>query len=339
MVTESNFGLSPENENVTKYHIENDKGEYVELLNYGAAIHSVFVLDKNGHLDDVVLGGPSADTALITNGEGVTIGRVANSIANASYTYKGKRYELERGGRGGGFMHGGSDNYARKLFTGTVVDEQSVRMYLRDTGAVGFGCSADVYITFTFDNASQLSIQYDICPDGDTPISPTNHAYFNLSGGDIRELYLYIDANDVAVMENHSVVDRRVPVDGTHMDFRAMSKIGDIAARKKDAEIVGKYNSYYILKNKGFAKAAELWCPENGRRMEVYTDMPTLILFTCSAKASMVSKYGRPYPEMCAVCLEAQYMPNAVNCSTYDSPFYEKGEHFLSKTVYAFSHT
>lgn len=337
MITQCLFGHGPEGQDVTKYRIENANGEFVELLNYGAAVHSVFVRDRDGRLDDVVLGGPTADTALIANGEGITIGRVANAIADARYTCGGRTYVLEKSGRFGGFMHGGRDNYGRKLFDAEPLDGQSVRMYLRDEGSVGFGCAADVYVTFTFDDSSRLSIEYDICPEGDTPICPTNHAYFNLSGGDVRDLFLRVYADKAAVMENHNVTDRRIDVAGTYRDFRTMSRIGDRAVLREEPDMRGRYNVFYDLGDRGFAKAAELLCRENGRRMEVYTDMPALILFTCCTGADMVPKYGKPYPEICAVCLETQYMPNAVNCSTYAKPFFKKGEHFVSKTVYAFS--
>ena len=341
MVEKRAFGTDSAGREAEIFRISNSHGEYVEILTLGAAIHSVNVLDGFGRLGDVVLGAPTIDAVSGQSCEGITIGRVANVIVDSKYTYKGRTVELEKGGRIG-FMHSGSGNWATKLFSGEVVGDNSVRLYYRDEGQGGFPCACDVYVTFSFDDDGALSLDYNVIPEGDTPISPTNHAYFNISGGDIRDLYLKIESDRIAVMEGHGPGEERRSVEGTPADFRELRKIGDAIAsddgtffRNKDEP---RYNVYFDRRERGFGKAAELWCEENGRRLTVYTDMPAIILFNAIYKETMVTKTGGPLPDYCAVCLEAQYMPNAVNLTTYDSPFYEKGQSFVSRTVYKFTH-
>ena len=55
-VSERKFGTLPTGEEVKIYHLENKKGAYVEVLQYGAILVKVCVPDKNGELKDVVLG-------------------------------------------------------------------------------------------------------------------------------------------------------------------------------------------------------------------------------------------------------------------------------------------
>ena len=55
-VSERKFGALPTGEEVKIYHLENKKGAYAEVLQYGAILVKICVPDKNGDLKDVVLG-------------------------------------------------------------------------------------------------------------------------------------------------------------------------------------------------------------------------------------------------------------------------------------------
>ncbi len=50
------FGTTKNGEEVTCYTLENKNGMKAEFIDYGAIIVSLFVPDKDGKLDDVVLG-------------------------------------------------------------------------------------------------------------------------------------------------------------------------------------------------------------------------------------------------------------------------------------------
>ena len=55
-VTTSNFGTTKDGKEATLYSIENKNGMKAEVIDYGANIVRLFVPDKEGKLDDVVLG-------------------------------------------------------------------------------------------------------------------------------------------------------------------------------------------------------------------------------------------------------------------------------------------
>ena len=57
-VSERKFGALPTGEEVKIYHLENKKGAYAEVLQYGAILVKICVPDKNGDLKDVVLARP-----------------------------------------------------------------------------------------------------------------------------------------------------------------------------------------------------------------------------------------------------------------------------------------
>ncbi len=335
MVSEKVFGTLSDGKECRIITITNGKGESVELVNLGAAVHAIHVLDRDGKLDDVTMGVPEARDLEGNTMEGVIIGRVANSIKNGEFVQNGQLVRLEKGGRGGHFMHGGSGNYAKKFFTAEYDPAgSSVTFSYRDTGEGGWGNCVDVKITYSFNDLSELDIHYDLMPEADTALSPTNHTYFNLSGGDIRELELKVFSDQAAAKDETNQPDgTTVPVEGTAADFTEPVTIGERLAR----ETRKGFNEYFVIPGEGFRQAASLYCRENGRRMDVYTDMQCLILFTANKKEPVPGKDGKTYKGYCAVCLEAQFVPNAVNCPQFASPLFKAGERFEANTRYSFS--
>lgn len=69
------------NQPVYLYSVTNKNGMRLEMTNYGAKITSLFVHDKNGKLDDIVLGFDSLAEYVAPNQSfGATIGRYTNRI-------------------------------------------------------------------------------------------------------------------------------------------------------------------------------------------------------------------------------------------------------------------
>ena len=83
MTIEQNiWGVTPEGEAVIIYTMRNSRGSEVQVCNIGAALVSVKFADRNGHIDDTVLG---YRVALIYIGDcearGKCVGRVGNRMA------------------------------------------------------------------------------------------------------------------------------------------------------------------------------------------------------------------------------------------------------------------
>ena len=79
MITTRSFGKTPAGQETTLYTIENKKGAYVSILDYGGIWVSACVPDKDGKLGDVLLGYNDAAGYIPTSGYlGALIGRVGN---------------------------------------------------------------------------------------------------------------------------------------------------------------------------------------------------------------------------------------------------------------------
>lgn len=341
MIHISDFGKTKSRKRVQKYTIYNRKGEYVELLDFGAAVHSIHVLDRKGNLSDIVMGVEKAEDLEGNSFEGITIGRCANRIGFGKCVLDGEEVQLECN-MAGHFLHGAGGNYGFKHFKGTADEENnSVTFRYYDTGEGGFHCNVEVKITFIFDDASRLKICYHMVPDGTTVISPTNHTYFHLSNADVRDLYLWI-CTDRAVNRD----EYGLPCDGTHSvkgspaDFTRMRTIREAMESDQDGyfeRLPKRFDEFYVLPKGLQDCAAILYDDRSGRKVKVYTDMESLIIFNGIAETPVKGKEGAIYQGYCGFCMETQFVPNAVNCKSFRSPVFHKNEAFDSVTIYEFT--
>ena len=340
MITCREFGTQNLDKPVHLYRISNRNGEYVELLDYGATIHSICVADRDGMIDDIVLGAPEGSDLKMCKVMGSIIGRCANRIAHGRYEADGKVHQLEQNARGH-FLHGASGNYARKMFAASVNEEtNTVTFSLEDNGEGGFDCAVRAQVSYSFGDDSVLTMTTHMVPEGTTVLNPTNHAYFSLGASDVRDLHLTLRAKERVSRDADGLPDGgQIAVQNTSADFTD----GRTIRRAMESDPTGyfaggepKYDEFYILERDLERPAAELYCPQNGRMMHVVTDMPSMVLFVAPRQQPVPGKNGKDYSGYCAVCLEPGFVPNAVNCPEYDSPVFRKGEALRTVTRYMF---
>lgn len=341
MVSIENFGMLSNGQQVKKYIIKDKKEEYVELLDFGATIHSINVLDKKGNIGDVVLGINKASDLEKNSFAGITIGRCANRIEYGKCVIDGKEIQLERNLFGKHFLHGASGNYGFRHFEGKINEEEnSVSFYLQDKGEGGFNCNVDAEITFKFDNDSNLKISYKMIPYGTTILCPTNHTYFNLNGGDVRKLKLQINSDKIVNRKEEGLVTSGThSVIGTPADFTKMRTIME-AMDSDDGTYFERtpkrFDEVYVLPKNVNKKVASLYDDITGREVDVYTDAEALIIFNGIAENDSPQKNNIIYKGYCGFCMETQFVPNAINCKGFSLPVFRKGEQLISETIYSF---
>ena len=90
------FGIHPSGKEVYKFEITNKQGMKAVITNFGAILLSLFVKDKKGAFQDVVLGYDSLEEYLDNHPMfGATVGRNVNRISNAKFELDGKTYLLD----------------------------------------------------------------------------------------------------------------------------------------------------------------------------------------------------------------------------------------------------
>lgn len=337
------FGTTKNGEEVTCYTLENKNGMKAEFIDYGAIIVSLFVPDKDGKLDDVVLGYDDV-AAYEANGcfFGALIGRHGNRIGGASFELNGVTYELEKND-GENNLHGGTPGYHKLMYQVETSDDSVTFSRTSPHMEQGYPGNLDLSVTYTLTDDNELKITYTAKSDQDTLCNMTNHSYFNLKGhdgGEITDHNVWIKANGFTetsddLIPNGTIVD----VTGTPMDFRTKKAIGDdIGADYKPLVIAGGYDHNYALDKKSgvLEKVAELSEDRSGRTMEVYTDLPGMQLYTGNFIEKENGKGGAVYTKRNGVCFETQFFPNSIHVPSFDSCVLKAGETFTSTTIYRF---
>lgn len=330
------------------YKLSNANGMEVTVTNFGGRITSILVPDRDGKLQDVVLGFDKVEDYFPENhlsDFGAAIGRYANRIAQGRFSIDGKEYRLPQND-GAHCLHGGPTGWQYQIYKAVEADASHVRLLLESPdGDNGFPGNVKAYVTYTLSADNAIDIDYEATTDAPTVINMTNHSYFNLSGDPSRNVLediLYINASNYTPADSTLMTTGEiVPVAGTPLDFTTPKPIGqDIDA---DCEAIRNGHGYdhnWCLDTAGDITkvASELWCPSTGIDLKVYTDEPGIQVYTGNfLDGSVAGKGGIVYNRRAAICLETQHYPDSPNKTQWPSVVLRPGETYRSHCVYVFS--
>lgn len=342
-LTVKQFGTTGDGRKAWLYTMKNDAGTTVSVTDYGAALVNVIVKGKDGIPLDVVLG--YDDAAGYERGEasiGATVGRSANRIGGAQIEIGGRTYDLEKNDNGNN-LHSGLDYYNKRFWEVAENGDDHVTFLLHSPdGDQGYPGALDMYVTYSLDEDNMLTIHYAAVPDQDTVINMTNHSYFNLNGhdsGSVLEHTVMLEADAFTPADAESIPTGEIrPVEGTPMDFRTAKKLGaEIDADYEPLRFGAGYDHNWVLKNEnGFDKVAEVTADRSGIRMEVWTDLPGVQMYTANFLDNEPGKDGAVYGSRSAVCLETQYYPDAIHHENFPGPVCRRGEKYDTRTAYRF---
>ena len=337
------FGTTRNGETASCYILKNSKGMKAVVSDFGAALLKLYVPDKNGKSQDVVLGYETLED--YENGGdsvGATVGRVANRIGTGAFELNGKKYELTKNDNGENTLHGGTDFYNKRMWSVKEEDDTHVVfMLVSPDGDQGFPGEVKIEVSYTVTEENELKIHYYAIPDQDTLLNMTNHSYFNLAGhasGTACNVKVWLDADAFTETDAELIPTGMViPVEGTPMDFREGKKVAkEIGADYKPLKLAGGYDHNWVLNGSGFRKVASAESEEKGIKMEVYTDLPGIQFYSGNFLAGAKGKEGAVYGKGCGICFETQYFPDAIHKDNFESPITKAGEVYDTTTTYRF---
>ena len=165
--------MTPEGEAIIRYTLRNDSGAEVQLTNYGAAIVSVKMPDREGRMADVVLGYKHPEGYFFDGAaSGKSVGRCANRIAFGQMTVEGKEYRLEVN-NSVNHLHGGTKNFANRIWESRVETNRVVMSLVSEDGDQGYpgelcveatlakGISVNVTLIFSLERYEQVIDAYN----------------------------------------------------------------------------------------------------------------------------------------------------------------------------------
>lgn len=339
MITKESFGRLTSGEEVTKYIMDNGVIR-AHILDYGCIIQSLLVKDKNGNFTDVVLGYDKPLGYEINSGYlGAFIGRVANRIKDGKFTLNGESYKLFAND-GKNSLHGGKVGFDKKIFNAEIQGENLVFSAISPDGEEGYPGNLSVKVIYSLSGAS-INLNYEGVCDKDTPISLTNHSYFNLSNEEsILDHQLFINSDYITPIDKGLIpTGELMLVEDTPFDFRKMQKVGlYIDYPHKQIKNGGGYDHNFVLKNYGmYEKVATVYSEVSGIKMDVLTDNFGVQFYSGNFLNGATGKDYKVYGKRSGLCLETQNFPNAINQPSFPSAVLKANQTFKRKTTYSFS--
>jgi aldose 1-epimerase len=341
-VSKQAFGHTSDGTAVDIYTLADGKVE-ARVITYGGIIVSLRTPDRNGKLDDVVLGYDSVDQYIAqTPYFGAIIGRYANRIAHGSFQLDGKTYSIPKN-NGDNALHGGIRGFDKVVWTAQQIKDGVELTYVSKDGDQGFPGTLTTTVRYTLEGGA-LRIEYAATTDKDTVLNLTNHSYFNLAGqgkGDVFGHVVKIDASRFTPADASQIPTGELkPVEGTPFDFRTPHAIGE-RINADDAQLhLGKgYDQNFVLDHAQgqLTEAAEVYEPTTGRILRVLTTEPGVQLYTGNnLDGSITGKEGRVYKQFFALCLETQHFPDSPNHPNFPTTELKPGRAFHSVTVFQF---
>ena len=342
-VTKQGFGHTSDGTPVDVYSLADGKVE-ARIMTYGGILVSLRTPDRNGKLDDVVLGCESVEKyAAQTAHFGGIIGRYANRIAHGSFQLDGHTYSIPKND-GDNSLHGGIRGFDKVVWEAKEIPDGVELTYVSKDGDQGFPGTLTTTVRYTL-SGSALRIEYLATTDKDTVLNLTNHSYFNLAGqgkGDILGHVLKIDASRMTPVDANLIPTGELKaVEGTPFDFRTPHAIGErINADDVQLRLAKGYDHNFVLDHPQgqLADVAEVYEPTTGRILRVLTTEPGVQFYTGNfLDGSITGKEGRVYNRRFAFCLETQHFPDSPNHAGFPSTELKLGQTFHSVTEFQFS--
>lgn len=346
-ISKQAFGVTADSINVDSYTLKNTKGMEVNIITYGGIITFLKVPNKQGVIEDVVLGYNSLTEYEKSNPFfGALIGRYGNRIANGKFSLDGTEYTLATN-NDPNHLHGGVKGFDKVVWNAEVFEDKGALKlsYLSKDMEEGYPGNLETVVIYTLTEDNTLEVVYEATTDKKTIVNLTQHSYFNLSG-DLSKTIL-----DHEITIN---ADKFIPVDATLIptgelkdvtntpfDFRVAKTVGqDIEVENEQLKRGLGYDHCWVLnnQNEGVRLTATAYDKESGRFMEVFSDEPGIQFYTGNfLDGTLPSKQGGTYGYRTGFCLETQHYPDSPNQKDFPSVVLNPGEKYETVTTFKFS--
>ena len=349
------FDSTIDGQKTALYTLKNKNGMEVSITNFGGRIVSIMVPDKDGKMQDVVLGFDNiynyADFEHTPSDFGAAIGRYANRINGGAFTLEGKKIQLPQND-GKNCLHGGPHGWQYCVYTPDQIDAQTLKLTLHSKdGDMNFPGNVTASVTYKLTDDNAIDISYEATTDKPTVINMTNHSYFNLNGDasqPITNCKLYINADKFTPINNTFIpLGQIVPVKQVpEVDFTTPTEVGKNVSNFKSEQIKNAngfdfnwvLNTYKDGKGDDKTPAASVVSPTTGIKLEVFTNEPGLQVYTGNfLNGKVTGKYGKVYNQHAAICLESQHFPDTPNHPEWSTAELKPGQKYQSHCIFKFS--
>ena len=329
------FGVTAQGEEVFEHRIVNRNGVELCAIDFGAVITCVKTPDQFGNLRNIVLNYASIeDYERCQHYVGAVVGPIAGRIKGACFEANGKTIRLDQN-ENANCLHSGEIGLNKKVWRGKICkigNEAAIEFLLSvSENETEYGAGMIVRVRYCLTEDNELQIEYEARAPSEIHINLTQHSYFNLSGNfqsSIGDHELRLDADSaLAVDESNIPTGKYIDVANSKLDFRNTRNLASAAA----------WLDHDFVRPTGRAalwRAGSLMHPDSGRRLDVFTDQPSLHVY---AGGKLGGNADGGFPVSSGLCLETQKFPNAPNNASFPTTKLVPGERYRHRTIYSFS--
>lgn len=255
------FGMTKAGEEVNIYRITNNTEAYVEILNYGCIVKSIYVPDDKGELRNVCLGFDTVAEYENSNlAMGAILGRCAGKFPYTEFT--------------------------NKVWTVTDSGDNFVLFSRRSTdGEDGLSGNLDLTVRYMWVDYNRLVIDFTAVSDQDMPVNLTSSVYFNLDGESTlagNKLRMFGDKYAEKGTDG-KYTGKLLSLSGTEFESANFKTIADES-----------YDDIYVSDGDNIRPLAELNSMKSNISLSAYTTMPAVHVHTVTeptAAAAFMEQY------------------------------------------------
>jgi aldose 1-epimerase len=344
----ANYKTVIDGKSVSLYTLVNKQGLTLQVTNFGCRVVTLFVPDRYGKMDDIVLGHENINEYVNKEGGrfwGAIVGRYANRIAGGKFSLNGEDYQLSTSDNGQ-CLHGGNKGFDMVVWTVDSVAKNYIAFsYLSKDMEEGFPGNLSVKVVYSLTSNNEFRIDYSATADKLTPINLTHHSLFNLKGegnGTINTHKLCISADKYTPVDSVLIpIGTLADVSETPFDFRLPIAIGSrLNENNIQLAYCKGYDHNFVLRRNSTTElefAASVYEPSNGRYMEVWTTEPGLQFYGGNSfDGKTIGKSGKPYKYRGGFALETQHFPDSPNHKKFPSTILKPNELYRQICIYKF---
>lgn len=324
---------------VDRVTLTGDQGLRAEILTYGARLAALWVPDRMGVVEDIVLGFDVPSDWRDRGGYlGATCGRYSNRVADGRLVLDGRTVQLDQN-EGAQHLHGGRAGLDTKHWQIEELSAHHVSLTtVSPDGEMGYPGTLSARATYRVEGLG-LRITLEAQADAPTPVNLVNHAYFNLAGhlsGDVLRQELQIDADYYLPVDDRLIPTGEVrSVADTPFDFRTPRPIGATMPGP------GGFDHNLCLSAPigfdGLRPCLRVLDPVSGRQMRLSTTEPGLQLYTGAHFDGGAGKAGARYPRFAGFAAETQRFPNSPNMPHFPSARLDPGQAYHHVMLFDFA--
>ncbi len=301
--------------------LKQPNGLKVTLSSYGATIRTIEA--PNGdHL--ALCYDNEADWLSNRAYLGSTVGRVANRIADSKYLGEQRVVNLVSN-EGVNQLHGGKKGLSHvnwQVLEHDYINNKVVFRYVSPDNEQGYPGQVEFIVSYQLiDNQLVITMHGD--PSEVTPISLTNHIYWNLALSnhhDITEHFVKLPARLRLLKNEQNIASGEFAnVYDSHYDFAEFTKLGSVLTDNG-------FDDYYLLDPQGTQQLqlhGSIADKKTGYQVDIYSTAPGCQFYTGFYLDPQFKHLdGQQFGPYMGLCIEPHELPNAVNHSHFLSTFY-----------------